>query len=58
MSDFEIFSKDLMESAKSFLEAGDSSPDPFTKQALLRSALFHGFCFLEANINNVAEHYR
>lgn len=57
MAEFEDYSKDLMEVAKSFLEEGKAATEDFREQAFLRSSLFHGFCFLEAHLNFVSEHF-
>ncbi|OIQ24227.1 MAG: hypothetical protein BM562_18415 [Alphaproteobacteria bacterium MedPE-SWcel] len=58
MSEFIDYAKELMESAKGFAEKGKSEKDPKLKQAYLRASLMHGFSFLEAHLNELADHFR
>ena len=58
MSDFEVYSKELLEASKELLQtAKNFESDNFNYQLYLRSSLFHGFCFLEAQINYICGHF-
>jgi len=57
MSDFINYSKGLMEAAKGFRNRAQVMPEGSIKQAYLRAALLHGFSFLEAHLNYMAEHF-
>jgi len=59
MSDFEGYSKEILESAKAFLEKakGFDESNVFARQAHLRSAIMQGFCFLEAHLNYICDHF-
>lgn len=58
MSEFVAYAKELMESAKGFAEKGKSEPDQALKQAYLRASLLHGISFLEAHLNELADHFK
>lgn len=58
MSEFVGYAKDLMDSAKGFAERGKSEPDKKMQQAFFRAAFLHGFSFLEAHLNELADHFR
>ena len=57
MSDFVNYSKELMDCAKQFAADANSAKTKSLVQAYRRSALMHGFCFLEAELNYLAEHF-
>src|SRR6056297_3589374 len=58
MSEFVDYAKELMESAKGFAEKGRVASDQTLKQAYLRASLLHGFSFLEAHLNELADHFK
>lgn len=58
MSEFEDYSKELLEASKQFLQTANSSDSGSRKfLAYLRGSLFHAFCFLEAQINYICNHF-
>ena len=57
MSNFVNYSKELMDCAKTFAAKAKNDGPPDIKQAYRRSALMHGFFFLEAELNYLAEHF-
>jgi hypothetical protein len=58
VSEFVDYAKELMESAKGFAEKGRAATEPPLQQAYFRAALLHGFSFLEAHLNELADHFR
>jgi hypothetical protein len=58
MTDFENYSKELFEAAKMYLRSAVEMDKGSEQQAALRSSLFHGYCFLEAQINYISEHFK
>lgn len=59
MSDFEAYSRELLLSAKLFLqEAKTVSASGQNQQRFLRSAITHAFFFLEAEINYLSSHFK
>tara|TARA_R100000687_G_C6429617_1_gene155015 strand:+ start:315 stop:857 length:543 start_codon:yes stop_codon:yes gene_type:complete len=57
VSEFEIYSSDLLSSSKLFLEEAKADLPEGGKQRMLRAALTHAFFFLEAQLNYVASHF-
>lgn len=58
MSEFVDYAKELMESAKGFAQKGKIATDHELEQAYLRASLLHAFSFLEAHLNELADHFR
>ncbi len=59
MSDFEAYSKELLQSSKLFLiEAKSSNIGTSSGQRLLRASLTHAFFFLESEINYLSGHFK
>lgn len=57
MSEFEVYSSELLSSSKLFLEEAKADFSKGGKQRKLRAALTHAFFFLEAQLNYVASHF-
>ena len=51
----DVFSNQLLEEAKRFLERAKESSDPSTEAANLHAALMLSFCSLEAHVNAIGE---
>jgi hypothetical protein len=58
MSNFVDYAKNLMEVAKGFASKAKNETDVEIEQAYLRASLLHGFFFLEAHLNDLAEHFQ
>lgn len=58
MTDFENYSKELFEAAKMYLHSAVEMENGSVRQAALRASLFHGYCYLEAQINYISEHFK
>jgi hypothetical protein len=57
VSDFEVYSNELLDSAKRFLLEAKSYDKDSEIQRNLRSALTHAFFFLEAQLNYLSNHF-
>lgn len=57
MSEFAEFSRSLIESSKYFLELSKKETKTTTKQALLRASLYHSLSYVEAQVNDIADHF-
>ena len=54
----EFYSKELMESAKTFAHMAKAMTQKHAKQAFLRSSFHHSFCFLESHINFITSSFQ
>ena len=57
MNQADLFSRDLIEEAKRFLEKAKKEPDPEGKNAYLHASLFISFAALEAHVNSIADDF-
>ena len=57
MSEFAEFSRDLLESAKFLLGIARDEKAPKKQQAYMRSSLYHALSYVEAQVNDVADHF-
>ena len=57
MTDLSGFSRNLLESAKFFLQQGKRERKGKRKQACFRAALYHSLAYVEAQVNDIAEHF-
>ena len=57
MTELSGFSRNLLESAKFFLQQGKREKRGARKQACFRASLYHGLAYVEAQVNDIAEHF-
>ena len=57
MTELPSFSRHLLESAKFFLQQAKREKESVRKQACLRASLYHTLAYVEAQVNDIAEHF-
>ena len=57
MTELPSFSRHLLESAKYFSQQAKKGKQEVRKQAFLRASLYHILAYVEAQVNDIAEHF-
>lgn len=57
MSDFAVFSRSLIESAKFLAKLGNSEKQTGIKQSFYRASLYHSLAYVEAQVNDLSDHF-
>lgn len=57
MTELPNFSRQLLESAKFFLQLATEESGRERRQAYLRATLYHALAYVEAQVNDIAEHF-
>ena len=57
MTQLSDFSRDLLESGKFFYQLARKENIDARKQACLRASLYHALAYVEAQVNDIAEHF-